>query len=165
MLKTGDSAPNLILKNQEGKAYRLNDLRGRKCIVLFFYPKTGIASCAEQIAAFHTYFNEFEEMDTEVVGISQDDQYTQHAFARDHGLHFVLLSDKDGSAARAFGVKKWLGMRRKKVTFVVNLSGTIIEVIDVRNGTTVHVRLALEALVRDRPWLRKAGHGLENWGR
>jgi peroxiredoxin Q/BCP len=38
-LKVGDDAPDFELKGSDGKTYKLSDLKGKKAVVLAWFPK------------------------------------------------------------------------------------------------------------------------------
>jgi peroxiredoxin Q/BCP len=148
MLQAGDPAPEFTLKDQNGEAFSLSSLRGRKNAVLFFYPRADTALCTKEACAFRDHFEEFAAADTEVIGISRDGQEAQFRFAERWKLPFRLLCDPNGDAERAFGVKQWLNILRNRITFVIDRSGTISAVIEGRFLAEHHVREALKA-VRD----------------
>lgn len=146
MLTPGNQAPEVVLSDQQGKRFRLSDLRGHKSVVLFFYPKADTTVCTMQACSFRDHFEEFAAIGTEVVGISTDDQDTQFRFAKKWELPFTLLCDTDEVAARAFGVSKWLGIIKNRITFVIDRSGIVRAVIEGRFRSEGHVREALKAL-------------------
>ncbi len=146
MLTPGNQAPELVLCDQHGKRFRLSDLRGHKSVVLFFYPKADTTVCTMQACSFRDHFEEFAAIGTEVVGISTDDQDSQFRFAKKWKLPFTLLCDTDEVATRAFGVSKWLGIIKNRITFVIDRSGIVRAVIEGRFRSESHVREALKAL-------------------
>ena len=146
MLKPGDPAPEIDLRDQHGKRFTLSSLRGRKNAVLFFYPRANTAVCTMEACAFRDRFEAFATRDTEVIGISKDSQQDQYRFATQQKLPFVLLCDTREEAVRAFGIGRWMGLLRNRVTFVIDRSGTIKAVIRGRFLAEHHVREALRAL-------------------
>jgi thioredoxin-dependent peroxiredoxin len=145
MLKVGSPAPELELIDQFGESFRLSQLRG-KYVVLFFYPKANTSVCTKEACSFRDHFEEFAAKDTEVVGVSHDPQHDQFRFAQRWNLPFRLLCDTENTAAKAFGVTKWLGLMSNRVTFVIDRSGRIRSVIEARFHAERHVREALAAL-------------------
>lgn len=150
MLGPGDLAPEVDLNDQHGRPIRLSSLRGRKNVVLFFYPRANTAVCTKEACSFRDHFAEFVASDTEVIGISADGQDAQSRFARQWALPFILLCDTEDVAARAFGIRRWLGILRNRITFVIDRSGRITAVITGRFLAEHHVREALTALRHQR---------------
>jgi thioredoxin-dependent peroxiredoxin len=145
MLKAGNPAPELELIDQHGKPFRLSQLRGKN-VVLFFYPKADTSICTKEACSFRDHYEAFAAQDTEVVGISSDPQDAQFRFAQRWQLPFRLLCDTENRAAKAFGVSKWLGLMKNRVTFVIDRSGHVRSVIEARFEAERHVREALAAL-------------------
>jgi peroxiredoxin Q/BCP len=63
--------------------------------VLFFYPKDDTPGCTKEACAFREEYEQFSELDTEVIGISSDSVDSHKSFAKKHNLSFTLLSDKE----------------------------------------------------------------------
>lgn len=146
MLKQGDLTPDLELEDQHGQLFRLGDLRGKSNAVLFFYPKANTAVCTLEACAFRDHFEEFAAQDCTVVGISHDEREAQFRFAQRWRLPFTLLCDTSGKAEAAFGLSRWLGLLRNRVTFVIDKQGLVQAVIHGRFQAEHHVREALKAL-------------------
>ena len=146
MLKPGDQAPEFELPDQHGRMFRLSDLRGQSNAVLFFYPKANTAVCTLEACAFRDAFEEFASHDSTVVGISHDDRDAQFRFAQRWRLPYTLLCDTEGKAETAFGLSRWLGLLRNRVTFVIDKQGLVQAVIHGRFQAEHHVREALKAL-------------------
>lgn len=128
MLHVGDRAPRFEARDTQGNTFRLDDLAGKKNLVLFFYPKAFTPGCTAEVCSFRDAYDEFERADTEVVGLSTDDLDTQERFAGAHRLPFRLLTDHDRIIAKGFGV---LGLLRsligmvQRATFVIDKQGVI----------------------------------------
>lgn len=142
MLELGTPIPNLQLPDASGQRIRLHDLVGEKILVLYFYPKDDTPGCTAQACAFRDDYQAFVEAGAEVVGISQDSEASHQAFAAKHGLPFRLLSDPEGEAQRAFGVKKTLGILPGRVTFVVGRDGRILDRFSSQLRVKEHVERA-----------------------
>jgi len=52
MLKSGDKAPDFILKSDKGKDVSLSQFWGNKHVVLYFYPKDNISGCTKEACSF-----------------------------------------------------------------------------------------------------------------
>jgi peroxiredoxin Q/BCP len=81
-----------------------------------------------------------------VIGVSGDSAARHQAFASNHRLPFVLVSDKGGKARRAFGVPKSLGLLPGRVTYVIDREGIVRHVFSSQFAADRHVKEALDAL-------------------
>lgn len=134
MLKIGDNAPQFTLKNKKGEEVTLSDFLGKK-VVLYFYPKDNTPGCTRQACAFAGLYTEFQKRNVEVIGISKDSAASHEKFAQKHGLPFVLLSDPELAAIKAYGVwqeKKLYGkvsMGVVRTTFIIDEQGDIEKIM------------------------------------
>lgn len=134
MLQNGMQAPAFSLPDQNGKTVSLSDFFGKK-VVLYFYPKDNTPGCTRQACTFASLFNAFREKNAVVIGISKDSAASHGKFAEKFSLPFVLLSDPDLQAIRAYGVwqeKKLYGkvsMGVVRTTFLIDEAGKIIKVM------------------------------------
>ena len=147
MLKPGVPAPDFELPDNNGDIVRLSGFKGKKNVVLFFYPKDFTPGCTTQACSFRDHYEDFKDAGAEVIGISDDDVISHRHFSSRYKLPFILLSDKDGTVKNKFGVKDDLfGILQGRVTFVIDKEGKVINVFDSRINITGHVSEALEAL-------------------
>lgn len=130
MPKVGDKAPLVTGKDQDGTTWKLDDLVGKKLVVLFFYPKDNTPGCTKEACGFRDQMDAFKKDKVEVIGVSFDDAESHKKFIADHKLNFSLLADTDGKIADAFGVRTPNGNRARRVTFVIGLDGKIAHVTD-----------------------------------
>lgn len=134
MLEPGMKAPDFTLSDKDGCAVSLSDFLGKK-VVIYFYPKDNTPGCTRQACAFANLYNEFRQRGVEVIGISKDSQISHQKFAERHGLPFILLSDPELEAIKAYGVwqeKKLCGkvsMGVVRTTFIIDEKGNIVEVM------------------------------------
>ncbi|SEC87635.1 Peroxiredoxin [Nocardioides exalbidus] len=89
----GDEAPDFTLRDQFGQDVTLSDFRGRKAVVLMFFPFAFTGVCTGEMSGVRDRLDEFLTFDTEVLGISCDSVYSLRTFAESEGLNFPLLSD------------------------------------------------------------------------
>ena len=149
-LKVGDPAPDFTLPDRNGRQIRLNDYRGKKPVVLYFYPKDDTPGCTKEACTFRDQYEDFKDAGAEVIGVSSDSGESHARFADKYRLPFVLLSDRDGSVRRQYGVKATLGILPGRVTFVIDEDGVVRHVFNSQLQATQHVaeaRTALRALV------------------
>lgn len=134
MLEVGAKAPDFTLQDKDGNNVSLSDFRGKK-VVLYFYPKDNTPGCTRQACAFAGAYRGFTEKNVEVIGISKDSVASHVKFAEKYSLPFILLSDPELIAIKAYGVwqeKKLYGkvsMGVVRSTFVIDENGFIERVM------------------------------------
>ncbi|TDN89232.1 peroxiredoxin Q/BCP [Salegentibacter sp. 24] len=144
-LKIGDSLPRLTLKDQDGENYHFSRVAD-KALVVFFYPKDFTPGCTKEACSFRDHYEEFQDLGAEVIGISTDNENSHKKFAAKHKLPFVLLSDKEKRARKAFGVKPGLlGLLPGRETFVFDKDKKLIHKFNSM-GASQHIPEALNSL-------------------
>ena len=134
MLNIGDKAPDFTLCDKNGSPVSLSDFLGKK-VVVYFYPKDNTPGCTRQACAFAGAYQEFKSKNVEVIGISKDSIASHVKFAEKYDLPFVLLSDPELAAIKAYGVwqeKKNYGKASMGVvrsTFIIDEKGYIEKVM------------------------------------
>ena len=134
MLKIGEKAPNFTLQDKNGNSVSLSDFLGKK-VVVYFYPKDNTPGCTRQACTFASNYDKFNALDVTVIGISKDSVASHQKFAEKYALPFILLSDPDLDAIKAFGVwqeKKNYGktiMGVVRSTFIIDENGIIEHVM------------------------------------
>ncbi|MFO7903647.1 MAG: peroxiredoxin [Pirellulaceae bacterium] len=145
-IEAGSAAPDLTLSTHTGEQISLGDYRGEKPVVVFFYPKDGMPVCTKEACYFRDAYEDFVDAGAVVIGISADSADRHRTFAANHELPFILASDRDGAARRAFGVPKSLGVFPGRVTYVIDKAGVVRHVFSSQMGAARHVSESLEAL-------------------
>ena len=134
-MTTGTAAPQFILPDSSGNMVSLADFKGKK-VVLYFYPKDNTPGCTAQACAFAQSYDRFREKDVAVIGISKDSVASHKKFAEKYDLPFILLSDPDLTAIKAYSVwqeKKLYGkvsMGVVRTTFIIDENGIIQNVME-----------------------------------
>ena len=127
-------APEFTLEDKDGNKVSLSDFLGKK-VVLYFYPRDNTPGCTRQACAFATSYKEFKEKNVEVIGVSRDSISSHVKFAEKHNLPFILLSDPELEAIKAYGVwqeKKLYGKVSfgvVRTTFIIDEAGNIEKVM------------------------------------
>ena len=139
----GEPAPNVELPvanagkalpgKMDGDTVNLSDFKGKKNIVLFFYPKAMTPGCTKESCGFRDIQEKFAKLNTVVIGISTDPVNLQKQFIQKEGLNFPLLADADKSIAKRFGVLNEQRGFANRVTFVIDKAGNIAKVYDKVN--------------------------------
>src|SRR5438093_13504497 len=122
-IQAGDPAPDFALPDASGRTVRLSDFRGRKAVVLYFYPKDDTPGCTKEACTFRDQYQDFQDAGAEVIGVSSDSPESHAKFAAKHRLPFTLLADRGGETRKAYGVPATLGLLPGRVTYVIDLGG------------------------------------------
>ncbi len=143
MVNVGDQLPDATVIGESGPV-KLRDKIG-KTLVIYFYPKDETPGCTKEACSFRDAYEDFTAAGAEVIGISRDDGASHASFKQNHRLPFTLLSDADGKAGAAFGIKKTLGFIPGRVTFVFDKRGVCRSRFEsqIRLGKHVDDALAL----------------------
>src|SRR5207302_10248790 len=142
MVEIGTPAPRFRLQTSTGEYVSLEDFHGKKNVVVYFYPKDFTKGCTAEACEFRDSYEEFKNLGAEVIGISNDDQKSHDAFAAQHKLPFILLSDLDGSVRTSYVVKKTFELVRGRLSYFINKSGIESHVSWPQPRATEHVTKA-----------------------
>jgi peroxiredoxin len=105
MLKVGDPAPDFELMNQDRRPVRLSSYRGRKNVMLLFYPMDFSPVCTEEHCSFGPQIDRLQHgQDTVVFGINADHPFAHAAFRAQYNIPYDLLSDPTRRTLKAYGM-------------------------------------------------------------
>ncbi|HPE76626.1 MAG TPA: peroxiredoxin, partial [Draconibacterium sp.] len=104
VISVGDKAPVFNATADDGSTWNLNDYKGKKYIVVYFYPAAMTGGCTKQACAYRDAQPAIESANAVVVGISGDNVEGLKIFKQAENLNFALLSDESGEIAGKFGV-------------------------------------------------------------
>lgn len=149
-LKEGMKAPNFTLIGSDKGEHKLSDYLGKK-VVLYFYPKDNTPGCSLEAEAFRDNNENFNDLNTVILGISRDSLNSHDKFIEKYCLPFLLLSDEDETVCNLYGVlkektmfgKKSFGIERS--TFIIDEDG-IIKKIYRKVKVDGHIDHVLETL-------------------
>jgi peroxiredoxin Q/BCP len=130
----GKPAPDFTLPSTTGESVSLRQFKGKKTVVLYFYPKDETPGCTREACDFRDRFADFERHATVVLGVSTDNLDSHRQFTDKHHLPFTLLSDEDAAVSKMYGVykqknlygKKYMGIER--TTFVIDRTGRVAQI-------------------------------------
>jgi peroxiredoxin Q/BCP len=154
MVSAGEKAPRLRLKDEQGRAVKLSDFRGKR-LVLYFYPRDLTPGCAREARGFQDDLAEYERRNAIVVGVSTDDAATHKRFREKYGLGFQLLTDAEHETAESYGAWQLKNMYGRKIwgikrsTFIIDERGRIAHLF-TKVSPAEHSREVLDALDRMR---------------
>jgi len=124
-------APDFTLPDAFGDSFSLTAQRPKN-VVLYFYPKDDTPGCTKEALEFTALADEFEALNTIVVGISKDTVKKHEKFKTKHDLNVILVSDADGTVCEDYGTwveKKMYGktyMGIERATFLIDGDGAVV---------------------------------------
>lgn len=131
LLQAGIEAPHFELPDADMEMFSLSSLRGKKNIVLYFYPKDDTPGCTMEANEFSDLEDGFARFDTVVIGVSRDECLSHAEFRDKYGLSVLLLSDAEGRVCKHYGVlynKEVDGHRKTAIqrsTFIIDKQGKL----------------------------------------
>jgi peroxiredoxin Q/BCP len=102
MVKEGNKAPDFSGKNQEGKSVKLSSFKGKKNIILYFYPKDMTPGCTTEACDFRDQYKQFKN--TTILGVSIDSPERHQKFIAKYNLPFDLIADENKKIVEKYGV-------------------------------------------------------------
>jgi peroxiredoxin len=105
-ISVGAAAPDFVLKDQGQKEVKLSDFKGKKNVVMVFYPLDWSPVCTNEHVCLVNDMKRFEQLDAQVLGLSVDSVWSHKAFAEKMGITYPLLADFQprGAVAEKYGV-------------------------------------------------------------
>lgn len=132
----GKAAPSFALPASTGDSVGLSDFKGKKTVVLYFYPRADTPGCTKEACGFRDALADYDRANVAVLGISPDPPKDVTKFAEKFHLNFPLLADADHAVAQKYGTwqeksmygKKYFGVTR--TTFVIGKDGKVRHVFE-----------------------------------
>jgi peroxiredoxin Q/BCP len=133
-LAEGAAAPDFTMRDKDGIGTKLSELRGKKDVVVYFYPKDFTPGCTIEATEFTRDYKKFRDAGIEIVGISPDDEESHQKFRDKMGIPYLLVADTENETSKKYGVyglksfmgREYMGVNRS--TFLVDKSGKIVKV-------------------------------------
>ena len=126
-IEVGAEAPDFVLRDQNNQEVRLSDFRGRRTVLLVFYPLAFTSTCEGELCQVRDNLSDFANEDVQVLTVSVDSPYGHKIWAEREGFTFPLLSDfwPHGAVAAAYGVFDDRRGIANRGTFVIDKSGVV----------------------------------------
>jgi peroxiredoxin len=122
----GQTAPDFKLKGPGGQFVSLSEYRGKKNVVLVFFPLAFSPVCSHQLPDLEREVPRLQALDVEVLGISVDSYYANEAFAKQLRLSFPLLSDFRREVTTTYGLLNPDTYYSNRALIVVDKQGVIV---------------------------------------
>ena len=126
-LKVGDAAPDFTLEASDGKTYKLSDFKGKKAVVLAWFPKAFTQGCTIECKSLAQNGDKIRKFNVAYFMASVDPVSENKGFAEQEKADFPLLSDPTKKTAEAYGVLNPKGMA-SRWTFYIGKDGRILAI-------------------------------------
>ncbi|MET8351762.1 MULTISPECIES: peroxiredoxin [unclassified Micromonospora] len=126
-VEVGAEAPDFVLKDQNNQEVRLSNFRGRRTVLLVFYPLAFTGTCQGELAEVRDNLDEYANDDVQVLTVSVDSVYSHKVWADREGYQFPMLADfwPHGAVAQAYGVFNDVAGFANRGTFVIDKTGVV----------------------------------------
>ncbi len=146
-IEVGDTIPDIVLKDQNGKLFNLKEETKGKNVVLYFYPKDDTKGCTAEACSFRDQTEDFMKANAMIVGISGQSVKSHKNFAEKYSLPFTLLVDKGNKVRKMFGVPtNMLGIIPGRVTYVINKQHKVVYIFNSQTKIQDHIDNSLKKL-------------------
>lgn len=143
----GSIVPSFTLKDQFGKDFDINTVKGKNNLVIYFYPKDDSPGCTKEACSFRDQFAVFKDANAVVIGISGQSVQSHQEFATKYRLNYTLLADEGNVVRKLFGVPtNLLGLLPGRVTYVVNKEGKVVFLFNSQIQAEKHIEEAIRIL-------------------
>jgi peroxiredoxin len=132
----GSAAPDFTLRSTADTDVTLSSFRGRKNVLLAFFPLAFTSTCTREMTAFTEDITQFESRSTEVLPISVDSTATLKEFKAKWQMPFELLSDFKRVVSRLYGVLNDAKYYSNRAYVLVDKQGLVRwSWVETENGT------------------------------
>jgi peroxiredoxin len=145
-LNVGDVAPDFELEDQNGKKVRLSQYRGKKNVLLAFFPFAFSPVCTNELGDLKEKEDIVLKLDTQILAASVDSTWTQKAFAKELGVKFPILSDFGRKAVALYGAYYEDKGFAKRTVFVIDKQGKVAYKKQYEPGTQPIIAEAVSVL-------------------
>jgi len=126
-IDVGSQAPDFTLKDQNNQQVTLSDFKGRKAVLLVFYPLAFTGTCQGEMSEIRDNLDEYANERVQVLTVSVDSTYSHKVWAEREGYNFPLLADfwPHGAVAQQYGVFFEQAGIANRGTFVIDKEGVV----------------------------------------
>jgi peroxiredoxin len=126
-IEVGAEAPGFVLKDQNNQDVRLSDFRGKRNVLLVFYPLAFTGVCHGELSEIRDNLSEYVNDNVQVLTVSVDSVFSHKVWADREGFQFPLLADfwPHGAVAQAYGVFNEERGVANRGTFIIDKNGIV----------------------------------------
>src|SRR5690242_10486198 len=92
-IDVGAPAPDFTLKDQNNQEISLSGFRGRKAVLLVFYPAAFTGTCQGELTEVRDHLADYQNDDVQILTVSVDSPFAHKVWADREGFDFPLLAD------------------------------------------------------------------------
>jgi len=141
----GSMLPSFSLKDQNGNAFIIDSVIGKRKLVIYFYDKDSGPASLRETWAFRDNLDAFNEADAMIIGIGSQSVQSHKEFAVNNRIFYPLLSDEGNKVRALFNVPtNLMGLMPGRVTYIVDKSGKVVYVHSSQVRVYKHASRALK---------------------
>jgi thioredoxin-dependent peroxiredoxin len=150
MIKSGERAPEFTLPDETSTDRSLTEFLSAGALVLYFYPADFTPGCTRQACVLRDLDSEIQQAGLRVVGISPQSPASHAKFKAKYQLPFVLLSDRQKTVIKMYGVNGPLGIGVRRASYLIDGSRRVRDMVladfrIARHADFVHKAVMLRA--------------------
>lgn len=127
-IKVGDQAPDFSLQASDGKTYRLSDYKGKKAVVVAWFPKAFTSGCTIECKSLAANGDKIRKFNVAYFMASVDPVEANKSFAEQEKADFPLLSDPTKETAKAYGVLNQGNGFARRWTYYIGKDGKVLAI-------------------------------------
>jgi len=145
-IEVGDIAPDFELEDQNGKKVKLSQYRGKKNVLLAFFPFAFSPVCTNELGDLKEKEETILRLDTQILASSVDSTWSEKAFAKELRVKFPILGDFRKQVAPLYGALYEDKGFAKRTVFVIDKQGKVAYKREYEPGTQPIIDEALAVL-------------------
>jgi peroxiredoxin len=123
--QVGDMAPEFSVASTSGADVKLSSFRGKKNVLLAFFPLAFTGTCTKELVCFTEDFDQFAREGVEILPISVDSTASLNEFKKKLQMKTELLSDFRRDVSRAYGVLNEDRFYSNRAYFLIDREGRV----------------------------------------
>lgn len=139
-LQVAQNAPNFTAIDMDGQLWRLAELKGKKNLLLTFFPKCFTGGCANHLSSLRDQQKEFDALNTQILAVSvdaADGVKGQKSFAAQWQLQFPMIPDTTRTLSQLFGAAQNDKQLSARMSILIDKNG-VVRFIDTNVNIKTH---------------------------
>ena len=124
----------MLFRSSDGKTYKLSDFKGKKAVVVAWFPKAFTQGCTIECKSLAEKGDLIKKYDVAYFMASVDTPEKNADFAKQEQVNFPMLSDPSRATALAYGVVATPTQTAQRWTYFIGPDGKITH-IEVQGHT------------------------------